>query len=137
MWETMVECIQRSAKEVLGIPRGGGGKVKGARWLNEEVKEKVKGKQNAYVVIDSRVDEEKVVNLVEYRARKIAKKVVTIAKNNAFVSLYPKLETKKGKKDVFKLARIRVNKTRDPGNMKCIKGDRSKSYLKDTKIKER
>jgi len=42
----MAECIQRSAKEVLGISRGSEGRIKGVWWWNEGVKEKVKEKQN-------------------------------------------------------------------------------------------
>ena len=44
MWEEMVDCIQRSAKEVLGVSNGGSGKMRGAWWWGEEVKEKVKAK---------------------------------------------------------------------------------------------
>jgi len=32
MWEAMSEYIRRSTKKVLGISRGGGGRIKGARW---------------------------------------------------------------------------------------------------------
>ena len=31
MWEAIAECIQSSTKEVLGISRVGGGRIKGAR----------------------------------------------------------------------------------------------------------
>jgi len=49
------------------------------------VKEKVKEKQNAYAVLsNSTSDKEKEVRVVRYFvAKKLAKKVVTIAKNNA------------------------------------------------------
>jgi len=30
MWEAMAECNRRSAKEILGSSRGGGGRIKGA-----------------------------------------------------------------------------------------------------------
>ena len=48
MWEAVAECIRRSTKEILGTSRRGGNKMKGAWWWNEEVKEKVKEKKEAY-----------------------------------------------------------------------------------------
>ena len=63
MWEVLAECIRGSTKEVLGISRGGGSRLEGAWWWNDEVKEKVKDKQNAYAaLIDSRTGEEKEVH---------------------------------------------------------------------------
>jgi len=45
IWEGMAECIRKSAREVLGVSRGGNGRMKGAWWRSKEVKEKVKPKQ--------------------------------------------------------------------------------------------
>jgi len=65
MWETMADYIRRSAKEVLGFSRGGGGRINGAWQWNEEVKERVKEKQDAYgTLIRSSSVEEREVNFV-------------------------------------------------------------------------
>jgi len=73
-----------------------------------------------------------------YKAtKKLAKKTVTIAKNNAFERLYQKLGTKEGDKDVFKLARDREKKTRDLGNVRCIKGEDGKVLVEEARIRER
>ena len=53
MWEGMAQCIRRSAKEVLGVSRGGGGIRSGSWWWNEEVREKFKEKQKAYAAFRS------------------------------------------------------------------------------------
>ena len=46
-------------------------------------------------------------------AKKLAKKAVAVAKNNAYERLYQNLETKEGERDVYKLARAREKKLRD------------------------
>jgi len=40
----MTNCIQRLAREVLGVSKGGSDRMKGALWWSEEVKAKVKAK---------------------------------------------------------------------------------------------
>ena len=34
MWEAAADCIRRSAKEILGVSRRGGNRMKGAWWSN-------------------------------------------------------------------------------------------------------
>ena len=90
MWETMADCIRKSAKEILGASWRGGNKMKGAWWWNEGVKEKVKEKKDAFnAFMNSRTDEEKEFNRGRYKAaRKIAKKAVAVAKCGAYDRLY-------------------------------------------------
>lgn len=103
------------------------------------MKEKVKEKQNVYASLcDSTSDEEKEVREARYKVtKKLAKKAATIAKNNARERLYQKLETKEGKKEVFKLARVREKKIRDLRNVRCIRGEDDKILVEETKIRER
>ena len=57
IWEEMAECIRRSAREVLGVSREGSGRIKGAWWLSEEVKGKVKVKQEKFkALLESRIE---------------------------------------------------------------------------------
>jgi len=51
--------------------------------------------------------------------------------------LYQKLETREGEKDVFKLARIWEKKTRDLGNIRCIRDEDSKVLVEESKIRGR
>ena len=44
----MPECIQRSAKEILGVSTGESRGLQGAWWWNKEVKEKLKVKYEAH-----------------------------------------------------------------------------------------
>jgi len=75
--------------------------------VEQGVKEKVKEKKVAYAAfMNSRMDEEKEFNRGRYKAsKKVAKKVVAVAKCGAYDRLYQKLETKEDEKEVFKLAR--------------------------------
>lgn len=60
MWKVMADCIRKTAKEILGMHRSGGNNMKGAWWWNEEVKEKVKEKKEAYAVfVNSGSNEER------------------------------------------------------------------------------
>jgi len=51
MWEEMAERIRRLAKEVLGVSKCESGRMEGAWWWAEEVKEKVKVKHEKYIVL--------------------------------------------------------------------------------------
>ena len=86
----MAQCIRRSAKETSGISNGGGARKSRARWWDDEVKERVKGKQKAYAALNnSTSDEDKEVREAMYKAAKnLVKEVVTIEKNNAYERLY-------------------------------------------------
>jgi len=67
-------------------------------WWNEEVRETVKEKQKAYAALSNCTSEEEkgVREIVCKVAKKLAKKVVAIAKNDAYERLYRKLETREG-----------------------------------------
>ena len=92
------------------------------------MKEIVKEKQNAYTALsNSTSEEDKEVREATYKAAKrLVKKAVTLAKSKAYERLYQKLKIREGEKDVFKLARVREKKTRDLGNIRCIKGEDSR-----------
>ena len=88
MWELITRCIRRSAKEVLGISRGGRGKLKGAWWWNKEVKQKVKEKQNASALTDSGTDGKKVVNLVKYKTSKRQQRKLSLQQRTMYMKDY-------------------------------------------------
>ena len=110
------------------------------------MKERVKEKHKAYAdLYNCTLEEEKEVKEAMYKApKKLAKKAITIAKNNVFERLYEKMETKEGEKDVFKLARPKEKiarpkekKTRDLRNVRCVKGEDGKVLVDETKIRRR
>ena len=67
----MADCIQRSAREVLGVSREGSGRIKGAWRWSKEVKGKVKAKQEKYkAFMESGTEEEIEFNKVQYKTAK-------------------------------------------------------------------
>jgi len=139
IWEGMADCIRRSAREVLRVSRGGSGRMKGAWWWNEEVKGKVKAKQEMFkALMESRTEEEVEFNKVQYKiAKKEAKKAMTVAKNDAYERLYQKLDSNGGENEVFRLARARERQTRDISTVRCIKDEDGRALVEDAKVQER
>ena len=70
-------------------------------------------------------------------AKKIAKRAVSEAKGRAYEDLYRRLSTKKGEKDIYRMARARDRKTRDFNQVKCIKDEREQLLVKEDKIRHR
>jgi len=93
-------CIRRSAKEVLGVSKGGRERRSGAWWWNEKVTEKIKEKQKAYAALSSCTsEEEKRASEVTYNvATKLGKKVVAIAKNDVYERIISEIGDKEGRK---------------------------------------
>jgi len=138
--EVMANCIRRSAREVLGVSREGGGvRMQGAWWWSEEVKGKVKAKQEKFkALVESRTEEEAEFNKVQYRnAKKEAKRAVAVAENNVYERLFHRLNAKGGENDVFKLVRARERRSRDLSGIRCIKDEEGRVLVEDAKVQER
>jgi len=86
MWEAVADSIRRSAKDTLGVSRGGGIRMEGAWWWNEEIKEKVRSKKEAYAeFMGSSSEEEREQKRIGYKvAKKVARTAVAVAKRQAF-----------------------------------------------------
>ena len=62
--------------------------------------------------------------------------MVSNAKLKAYDDLYNRLDTKEGKKDIYKLAKLRERKTKDFNYIKCVKGEDERVLIKEKEIKE-
>ena len=62
---------------------------------------------------------------------------MAVAKNNAYKTLYRRLNSKEGENKVFKLARARERRTRDLSSVMCIKDEDDKVLVEDNKVQER
>ena len=77
-------------------------------------------------------------NIEKYKmAKKAAKRAVGEARGRAYEDLYQLLGTKEGERDIYKMAKIRERKTRDIGQVKCIKDGAGQLLVKDEEIKHR
>jgi hypothetical protein len=70
-------------------------------------------------------------NIEKYKmAKKATKRAVSEARCRAYESLYQRLDTNEGERDIYKMAKIRERKMRDVDQVKCI-------LVKDEEIKHR
>lgn len=70
-------------------------------------------------------------------AKKAAKQAIGEARGRAYEDLYQRLGMKEGERDIYKMAKIRERKTRDIGQVKCIKDGVGQLLVKDEEIKHR
>nr|XP_043639668.1 uncharacterized protein LOC122610773 [Erigeron canadensis] len=71
------------------------------------------------------------------KAKKEVKKIVAIAKERAYEELYKKLDSKEGKNDIFRIAKVRERKRRDLGDVIYIKDESGWSIVKVEDIRKR
>ena len=133
MWEKMATNIRKVASKVCGVTKGSGGEAKDTWWWNEKVQRAIKEKKECYrrLYHDRGVD-----NVEKYKvAKKTAKRAVSVAKGRAYKDLYQHLSTKKGKKNIYRMARVRARKTRDINQVKCIKDEKEHLLMKEDEIR--
>ena len=85
----------------------------------------------------SRTEEEVEFNKMQYKTtKKETKKVVAVAKNNAYERLYQRFNAKGGENEIFKPARARERRTRDISSVRCIKDEDGRVLVEDAKVQE-
>ena len=75
-------------------------------------------------------------NWVKYRlAKKEAKKAVSIARAISFEEFYKELGTKAGEQKMYRIAKIREQKSRDLDQVRCVKDEDDNVLVTDDKIR--
>jgi hypothetical protein len=59
------------------------------------------------------------------------------ARGHVYVELYRKLDMKEGKNNVYKITKLRERNIRNFNQVKCIKDEIDRFFVKDDKIKNR
>ncbi|XP_063545791.1 uncharacterized protein LOC134753781 [Cydia strobilella] len=140
-WNEMANYIRRVAKDVLGESKGKGVIDKETWWWNEEVQGVLKKKKQAFKEwqsVETGQEVEKEIKRTEYiECKKKAKRAVAIARTAAQDNLYESLNSPKGEKQLYRLAKARERSSRDMAHIKCVKDDAGKVITKDEAIKER
>jgi hypothetical protein len=62
---------------------------------------------------------------------------VSEARDQTYMELYRKLDTKDDENDVYKMTKLRERKTKDFNQVKCIKDEADRLLVKDEEIKNR
>uniref|UniRef100_A0A914W105 Endonuclease/exonuclease/phosphatase domain-containing protein n=1 Tax=Plectus sambesii TaxID=2011161 RepID=A0A914W105_9BILA len=111
-WATLANSVQTVASEMLGATKPGRRRIDRLTWLwTDEVQEKLRQKKKQYQQFLAAKTPE---NWKVYKeAWSAAKPAVTSARSAHFESLYQKLDTREGEKEIYRLARSRHQKTLD------------------------
>nr|XP_043638032.1 uncharacterized protein LOC122609036 [Erigeron canadensis] len=145
LWTHLAKGMRETAKAVLGETRGTGSQRNGGReswWISEEVQTKVAIKLSCFKeLIKSKQngtnEDWYMARQRYYEPKKEANKIVAIAKERAYEELYKKLDSKEGKNDIFRIAKVRERKRRDLGDVIYIKDESGWSIVKVEDIRKR
>uniref|UniRef100_A0A8I7BBV9 Endonuclease/exonuclease/phosphatase domain-containing protein n=1 Tax=Hordeum vulgare subsp. vulgare TaxID=112509 RepID=A0A8I7BBV9_HORVV len=123
------------AVEEFGVTKGSRREAKDTWWWNDEVQKVIRKKKDCFRCLYLY---RSAANMEKYKvAKKAAKRAVSEARGRAYEDLYQRLNTKEGERDIYKMAKIRERKTRDVGEVKCIKDGDDQLLVKDEAIKRR
>ena len=113
--------LRKTTETVLGVKFG---KRKGDRetwWWNEEVQKSIKEKKETKKAWDKITDQN--TKKIYKQKKSKAKKAVAMAKGRVYDDLYARLETKEGKKELYRLARKRNRAGIDVQHVRIIKDE--------------
>jgi hypothetical protein len=120
------------ASKEFGVSRGSTREAKDTWWWNNEVQKPIKEKKDCFqcLYLDRSVD-----NIEKYKmAKKATKQYVSEARGRAYEGIYQHLDRKEDKRDIYDMAKIQERKTRDVGQVKCIKDGAYQLLVKDEEI---
>ncbi|XP_073360714.1 uncharacterized protein [Aegilops tauschii subsp. strangulata] len=131
----MATCIRKVASEKCGVSKESRSETKDTWWWNDDIQKVIKEKKDCFrrLYLDRSAD-----NIEKYKMeKKAAKRAVSEVRGRTYKDVYQRLDTKKGERDIYKMAKIRESKTRDVDQVKCIKDGANQLLVKDEEIKHR
>ena len=104
-WDKTVEMLRKTVETVLGVTFGKRKPDRKTWQWNEELQESIREKKKAKKAWNKIRDENTKKIYKEKKSK--AKMAVAMAKGRAYDNLYASLETKEGKKELYRLPRQR------------------------------
>ena len=134
-WVAAATVIRQTGRKVLGVSSGQVKDSKETWWWNEEVQEVIQRKRLAKKKWDRERTE---VSKQEYdEMKRMTKREVAKAKQNAYDELYERLDSKEGEKEMYRLAKQRDRAGKDVQHVRVIK-DRNENVLtSEERVRER
>ena len=120
-WDKAAEILRKTAETVLVVTLG---KRKGDRetwWWSEKVQESIKQKKEAKKTWDK--IRNKNTKKINKEKKSKAKKAVAMAKGHAYKDFYATLETKEGKKELYRSVRQRDRAGKNVQHLRVIKNE--------------
>jgi hypothetical protein len=96
-------CIRKVVSEEFRMTKGGKRKTKETWWWNENVQNAIKEKKECFrrMYLDRSMN-----NVERYKVtKKTAKRTASEARDQMYDGLYQRLGTKKGEKDIYRMAK--------------------------------
>ena len=134
-WDKTAEMLRKTAQTLLGVTFGKRKEDMETWWWNEEVQESIKEKKEAKKAWD-KIRNENTIKVYKEKKRK-AKKAVAMAKGRAYDNLYARLETKKGEKELYRLARQRDRAGKDVQHVRVIKDENGNMMVNSEAVLKR
>ena len=133
-WDATYPKIMKSAKEVLGTSRPGRYLEKESWWWDEEVKEAVKEKKEAFKLWKMERSEEA---REDYKQKnKTCKEKCAVAREHASENLYKELE-ENGPQIIHRLAKTRSRRSKDIDRMPFVRNQEGNILCDGEEIKNR
>ncbi|XP_071678134.1 uncharacterized protein [Lolium perenne] len=131
----MTTCLRKTVVEEFGVTKESRREAKDTWWWNDKIQKVIREKKDCFRCLYL---DRSAANMEKYKvAKKAAKRAVSEARGPAYEDLYQRLNTKEGKRDIYKMAKFRERKTRDVNEVKCIKDGEDQLLMKDEPIKRR
>jgi len=131
-WEVMKEVCLKATEETCGWTKGPP-RHKETWWWNEEVSKAVEEKRRCYKEWQRTKNEQDMVTYKESKAK--ARRAVAAAKDSKRKEFASELESAKGKRNVFRIAKQMAKERQDVLGVNCLKDSRGKIVVDGDEIK--
>ena len=135
IWVDMKEIVVPAAAEVCGRTSGNGHQEKETWWWNQDVQ--TAGEEKGIARRKWEEDSNHQTREEYRRAKRVAKRMVAIARREANSEWYEMMGTPEGEKMIYKIAESRKRSRQDVGEVGIIKDENGNILIEEEKVKRR